>query len=145
MNCCNSAGIGTDRRKTAILPHAWSLRAFRRTGSRAGKNALKTNDAVAARGLRASRNVWDNPVLWREVMTWAYGRKVLFVRLFYSALVAALAWGAFQTADGSRTSALDWVIDRRTGCRARGSAHQHAGGLGRHFRARRRMRSICCS
>ena len=91
-------------------PHAWSLRALQSDGMAGGDKRSRTNDAIAARGLRASRKVWDNPVLWREVMTWAYGRKVVFVRLFYSALVAALAWGAMQTADAARTSALDWVI-----------------------------------
>ena len=30
-----------------------------------------------------SRSVWDNPVLWREVCTWAYGRKILVIRLAY--------------------------------------------------------------
>ena len=30
-----------------------------------------------------SRAVWDNPVLWREICTWAYGRKVLVVRSAY--------------------------------------------------------------
>ena len=29
------------------------------------------------------RRVWDNPVLWREIRTWAYGRRVLVVRLAY--------------------------------------------------------------
>jgi len=37
------------------------------------------------------RRVWDNPVLWREVCTWAYGRKVLAIRLVYLALFAATA------------------------------------------------------
>ena len=31
----------------------------------------------------ASRHVWDNPILWRETCTWAYGRKVLVIRLAY--------------------------------------------------------------
>ncbi len=39
----------------------------------------------------AVRQVWDNPILWREVRTWAYGRRVLIVRLGYLALVVA-AW-----------------------------------------------------
>ena len=30
-----------------------------------------------------SRRVWDNPVLWRETCTWAYGRKILFIRAVY--------------------------------------------------------------
>lgn len=38
-----------------------------------------------------SRRVWDNPVLWREVATWAYGRKVLLVRGVYWAIFAACA------------------------------------------------------
>jgi ABC-type transport system involved in multi-copper enzyme maturation permease subunit len=35
-----------------------------------------------------SRDVWNNPILWREVRTWAYGRKVLIVHLAYLALTA---------------------------------------------------------
>ncbi len=45
---------------------------------------------------RAPRPMWNNPVLWREVRTWAYGRKLLIIRLAYAALflvaVAALYW-----------------------------------------------------
>lgn len=45
---------------------------------------------------RAPRPMWNNPVLWREVRTWAYGRKLLIIRLAYVALflvaVAALYW-----------------------------------------------------
>ena len=37
---------------------------------------------------KSSRRVWDNPVLWREVMTWAYGRKILFIRAAYWILAA---------------------------------------------------------
>lgn len=37
------------------------------------------------------RHVWDNPVLWREVCTWAYGRKVLLVKGAYWTLFAAVA------------------------------------------------------
>jgi hypothetical protein len=38
-----------------------------------------------------TRRVWDNPILWREVCTWAYGRKILFTRLAYLATAAAVA------------------------------------------------------
>ena len=41
--------------------------------------------------------MWDNPVLWREVCTWAYGRKVIFVRMIYLALFAATSWGVLET------------------------------------------------
>jgi hypothetical protein len=37
------------------------------------------------------RNVWDNPVLWREVCTWAYGKRILIIRLAYWAVFLACA------------------------------------------------------
>ncbi len=43
------------------------------------------------------RRVWDWPILWREVCTWAYGRKIVVVRLAYLCL-AALAWIALRYA-----------------------------------------------
>jgi ABC-type transport system involved in multi-copper enzyme maturation permease subunit len=32
------------------------------------------------------RPVWDNPILWREVRTWAYGKRVLLIRIAYLAV-----------------------------------------------------------
>ncbi len=46
---------------------------------------------VAQWRARSPRRVWDNPVLWREVCTWAYGRKVILVRLAFVALFAVAA------------------------------------------------------
>ncbi|MFM7564446.1 MAG: hypothetical protein ACKO81_15600, partial [Planctomycetota bacterium] len=40
---------------------------------------------------RKSRRVWDNPVLWRECCTWAYGKKIIFIRVVY--WLASLAAG----------------------------------------------------
>jgi ABC-type transport system involved in multi-copper enzyme maturation permease subunit len=37
------------------------------------------------------RVVWDNPILWREIRTWAYGRKILIVRLTFLVLFALAA------------------------------------------------------
>jgi ABC-type transport system involved in multi-copper enzyme maturation permease subunit len=43
-----------------------------------------------------SRTVWNNPILWREIRTWAYGRKILFIRLaywfFFALAVAGAHW-----------------------------------------------------
>ena len=44
-----------------------------------------------------SREVWDNPVLWREMCTWAYGRKVIVIRLAYLLLFALAAAGVYFT------------------------------------------------
>ncbi|WP_372717654.1 hypothetical protein [Novipirellula sp.] len=36
--------------------------------------------------VRQARQVWKNPILWREIMTWAYGRKVVVIRVAFVAL-----------------------------------------------------------
>jgi len=46
---------------------------------------------VLAWKARRARAVWNWPILWREVRTWAYGRKVLIVRLAYLLLFALTA------------------------------------------------------
>lgn len=52
------------------------------------------------------RQVWDNPVLWREVRTKAYGKRVLLIRMAYW-VVFAVCVGALVTTTanlGSETS-----------------------------------------
>jgi ABC-type transport system involved in multi-copper enzyme maturation permease subunit len=46
---------------------------------------------------RAPRRVWNNPVLWREIRTWAYGRKVLLIRLAYLAIALLVGIGLQQS------------------------------------------------
>ncbi len=51
-------------------------------------------DARTGQGrTRRSRRVWDHPVLWREVCTWAYGRKVLLIRVAYLFLFVLTFFG----------------------------------------------------
>ncbi len=45
-----------------------------------------------------SRLVWNNPILWREMRTWAYGRKVLLIHLAYLALAGVTAAAIFSMA-----------------------------------------------
>jgi len=55
-----------------------------------------------------SREVWDNPILWREMCTWAYGRKVLIIRfaylVFFAMAASALYWAIASGAATSRAS-----------------------------------------
>jgi hypothetical protein len=44
-----------------------------------------------------SRQVWDNPVLWREMCTWAYGKKVLVIKAVYWLLVIMAALAIYWT------------------------------------------------
>ncbi len=41
---------------------------------------------------RHARTVWENPVIWREMMTRAYGRKTVFIKLAYLVVAAAAAY-----------------------------------------------------
>ena len=45
-----------------------------------------------------AREVWDNPILWREVRTWAYGKKVLVVKVAYLLIFALLAVATVRAA-----------------------------------------------
>lgn len=47
------------------------------------------------------RNVWKNPVLWREVRTWAYGKKILAVKLGYLLIFCICAAGVLTTANSA--------------------------------------------
>lgn len=55
------------------------------------KAAPRTRQRTLGGAGRKTRHVWDNPILWREVRTWAYGRKVIVIRLAYLVLFALAA------------------------------------------------------
>ncbi len=50
-----------------------------------------------------TRHPWDNPILWREIATWAYGRRVLAIRVAYLVLagLAAVALDGLLRGDQS--------------------------------------------
>jgi ABC-type transport system involved in multi-copper enzyme maturation permease subunit len=56
-----------------------------------------TTRNVKAWKSRAPRTVWNNPILWREMCTWAYGRKVVFVKLAYLLFAVLIGVGLYQT------------------------------------------------
>jgi hypothetical protein len=51
-----------------------------------------------------TRQVWDNPILWREICTWAYGRKILAARLVYLALFAVAIFGVHAAIAGEAST-----------------------------------------
>jgi len=60
----------------------------------------------AGGGRRAAREVWANPILWREIRTRAYGRAILVVRLAWLLLFAAAVAGVVQEARAARPDRL---------------------------------------
>ena len=61
---------------------------------------LESSAEPASWKVRAPRHVWNNPILWREIRTWAYGRKVVIIRLAFAMLfflVAAAVYSQIQS------------------------------------------------
>ncbi len=52
-------------------------------------------DARVRKTSQESRRVWDNPVLWREICTWAYGRKIIFIKVAYWLLFISCLAGLY--------------------------------------------------
>lgn len=69
-------------------------------------------DSYRWKAPRSSRQVWNNPILWREVCTRAYGRKLIAIQLAYIAIWLmcgfALSWLAHGNSESS--SVTDAVI-----------------------------------
>jgi ABC-type transport system involved in multi-copper enzyme maturation permease subunit len=61
-------------------------------------------DARLRASSAATRRVWDNPILWREVCTWAYGRKVLVIRFGYLFLFCMAAAGIVHALTAGESS-----------------------------------------
>jgi len=45
--------------------------------------------------VRQPRPVWDNPILWREIRTWAYGRKIILIRAVFVLIFAIIATAVY--------------------------------------------------
>ena len=67
-------------------------REIRLKSSEADRTATAPGTAAPASWkARTPRRVWDNPILWREVCTWAYGRKVMIIRVAFFLLFVLIA------------------------------------------------------
>jgi ABC-type transport system involved in multi-copper enzyme maturation permease subunit len=84
--------------RTNTLPRSEAPASERPVGSHAG--AWEPGSSHAR-----TRTVWDNPILWREIRTWAYGRKILFIRLSYWIFFALAAVGAHWLLDTGKWTA----------------------------------------
>ena len=62
---------------------------------------------------RRHRKVWNNPVLWKEIVTRGYGRRMIWIKLAYVGLAILIAFGS----------------DARSGRRSTGARYAVAGGI----------------
>jgi len=70
-----------------------SLESIFRTGEQARAGHVDARRPAVPS--RRRRRVWSNPVLWRELCTWAYGRKILGIRVAYVVLFTLAAAGLY--------------------------------------------------
>jgi ABC-type Na+ efflux pump permease subunit len=61
---------------------------------------------VAQWSVRRSREVWMNPILWREIRTWAYGRKIVWIRLAYLVLSTVVFIGVLGVDQSNSEASL---------------------------------------
>jgi len=105
-----------------VLLNLWAILRVRvwnptqETQPRLTESPADVQTTIAATDLTAvpSRRVWDNPILWREICTWAYGKKILIVRVAYLvifAICAAAIFGVWADADAAAASASAGVAD----------------------------------
>jgi ABC-type transport system involved in multi-copper enzyme maturation permease subunit len=69
----------------------------RLTDDEAERLASEELGTAASWKVRPPRPMWNNPVMWREIRTWAYGKKVLVIRIAYFLLAAMVGFGLFQS------------------------------------------------
>ncbi|QGJ69420.1 Hypothetical protein PBC10988_11020 [Planctomycetales bacterium 10988] len=59
------------------------------------------------------RHVWDQPILWRELRTWAYGKRILIVRAAFVLLSIAclgILIGAYQTNESLNADTVSTIL-----------------------------------
>ena len=76
------------------------MRLGRENSAEASATAAAAARKSSAKSVHAApgpkRDVWDNPILWRELCTWAYGRKVIFIKVAYLLMAAAAAYAVYR-------------------------------------------------
>lgn len=69
----------------------------RTTFTQAGLQAVEEAERTAVRPAVAHRSIWNNPVIWREIRTKAYGRKILAIKAVYVIIAAFAGWSLIRS------------------------------------------------
>lgn len=68
--------------------------------SRSVNDLPVTEEDRAAGRTRQHRKIWDAPVIWREMRTRAYGRKMLAIKLAYLVIAGGALWATLSATEG---------------------------------------------
>ncbi|MBL8799080.1 MAG: ABC transporter permease [Planctomycetia bacterium] len=99
-------GFGLTMLLQSVVLNGWAILRLRRwnTSGEPIQQREQTNehDEKVRAGVHAApgrvRSAWDNPILWREVRTRAYGRRLLFVKLAYFLAAGLIGFYALDAA-----------------------------------------------
>ena len=93
----------------------------------------RRSPAPNLRSSAQTRRIWANPVVWREICTKAYGRKILVIKAAYVVVAALIAFAIAQTPTLRRTRPRHDLARRRRPGRFvpdQPDAHQCSSGDG---------------
>ncbi|MCS7015157.1 MAG: ABC transporter permease [Gemmatales bacterium] len=92
----------------------WKLRVWNPSGEPIQqREAPEEEEAVpqdVATPLGPVREVWSNPVLWRELCTRSYGRRPILIKLAYLLVVSFIAFAAWQSLPTAGPHAADRLL-----------------------------------
>jgi hypothetical protein len=97
--------LRTGARTTTGGSDAGDLAFDQTSGATTGLHVPRRTHRRVARPARSYRQPWTNPILWRELMTRAYGTKPLIIKGFYI-LLFALGAGFFLNLSGGMENPL---------------------------------------
>jgi ABC-type transport system involved in multi-copper enzyme maturation permease subunit len=117
LNLLTSIGIAAVLNTIAIaLVRIWNPTREVQPKSNAEAQSVGESEVDEAAGQQAVRihgaggkvrPVWDNPILWREIRTWAFGKKILLIRLAYLAVFIACTAAVVVTANSRSMPSAD--------------------------------------
>lgn len=88
---------------TVMRLRVWNPSQLLKQSATEEESAAEKEQAAAASAGRKHRQVWVNPVTWKEIVTRGYGRKVIFIKLAYILLAALIGFSVASAGptDGS--------------------------------------------
>lgn len=83
---------------SVVMVRVWNPNREARAGATTVASPEETAERERIHGKAGSgRTVWANPILWREVMTAAYGRKLILIRLAYLLIFGLTVAGLYSS------------------------------------------------
>lgn len=77
---------------TVVRLRVWNPSQALRQSAMEEDEGVEENQRTAIAAVR-HREVWNNPVVWKEIVTRGYGRRIIWIKLAYIALALAIAQG----------------------------------------------------